>query len=86
MASGHVDAIGERPCTLIGRRSGSWNSISDTPQCCGAVGVLAADQGGDAVADIATEIVRIDGELLLATSRSYGAYLVEALISATGTP
>ena len=39
-----------------------------------------------AVADVATEIVRIDGAFLLATSRSYGAYLTEALISATGTP
>ncbi len=39
-----------------------------------------------AVADVATEIVRIDGALLLATSRSYGGYLAEALISATGTP
>ncbi len=39
-----------------------------------------------AVADIATEIVRMDGALLLATSRSYGGYLAEALISATGTP
>lgn len=38
------------------------------------------------VAGIATEIVRMDGALLLATSRSYGAYLAEALISATGTP
>jgi len=39
-----------------------------------------------AVAGIATEIVRMDGALLLATSRSYGSYLTEALISATFTP
>ncbi len=39
-----------------------------------------------AVAGIATEIVRMEGALLLATSRSYGGYLTEALISATGTP
>lgn len=39
-----------------------------------------------AVAGIATEIVRMVGALLLATSRSYGGYLTEALISATGTP